>query len=213
MTISKIFLYFGENTICLFPEEWQYEEAKLIALLAEDSEYAFQLLYDRHRKRIYQTGLRYLKSPILAQELVQDVFLKLWFNRKSLNADQSIEAWLYTVAKNNLVNRLKKLSREWQALKSMEKNGEAFVNNIENKLQDAQYQELLQKAIQRLPEQQRKAFILSREEQLTYIEIGEQMGISALTVKTHISRALDSIRNYFAEQGIVLSSVVLLLLL
>lgn len=197
----------------MFPEEWQYEEAKLIALLAEDSEYAFQLLYDRHRKRIYQTGLRYLKSPILAQELVQDVFLKLWFNRKSLNADQSIEAWLYTVAKNNLVNRLKKLSREWQALKSMEKNGEAFVNNIENKLQEAQYQELLQKAIQRLPEQQRKAFILSREEQLTYLEIGEQMGISALTVKTHISRALDSIRNYFAEQGIVLSSIVLLLLL
>lgn len=197
----------------MFPEEWQYEEAKLIALLAEDSEYAFQLLYDRHRKRIYQTGLRYLKSPILAQELVQDVFLKLWFNRKSLNADQSIEAWLYTVAKNNLVNRLKKLSREWQALKSMEKSGEAFVNNIENKLQDAQYQELLQKAIQRLPEQQRKAFILSREEQLTYLEIGEKMGISALTVKTHISRALDSIRNYFAEQGIVLSSVVLLLLL
>lgn len=182
-------------------------------MLADDSEYAFQLLYDRHRKRIYQTGLRYLKSPILAQELVQEVFLKLWFNRKSLDTDRSLEAWLYTVAKNNLVNRLKKLSREWQALKQMEKSGEAFVNNIENKLQEAQYQELLQKAIQRLPEQQRRAFILSREEQLTYLEIGEQMGISALTVKTHISRALDSIRNYFSEQGIILSSVVVLLLL
>lgn len=141
------------------------------------------------------------------------MFLKLWFNRKSLHADQSIEAWLYTVAKNNLLNRLKKLSREWQALKNMEKTSEAFVNNIENKLQEAQYKALLQKAIQRLPEQQRKAFLLSREEQLTYLEIGEQLGISALTVKTHISRALDSIRNYFAGQGIILSTVVLLLLL
>ena len=80
-------------------DEIKYEESKLISLLAEDSEYAFQLLYDRHRKRIYQTALRYLKSPILSQEVVQDVFLKLWFNRRGLKADQPLEAWLYSVTK------------------------------------------------------------------------------------------------------------------
>ena len=99
----------------MFDQE-KYEESKLILLLADDSEYAFQLIFDRHRNRIYKTAIRFLKSPILAQEVVQDVFLKLWFSRKNMNATQPIEAWLHTVAKNNIINRLKKISNEWKAM-------------------------------------------------------------------------------------------------
>ncbi len=91
--------------------EEKYEEAKLINLLANDSEYAFQLLYDRHRNRIYRLSTKFLKSPILAQEVVQDVFLKLWMTRKEINANKPLEAWLFTVAKNTLINRFKKLSK------------------------------------------------------------------------------------------------------
>ena len=195
------------------PDEIKYEESKLIALLAEDSEYAFQLLYDRHRRRIYQTALRYLKSPILAQEVVQDVFLKLWFNRKNLKTDQPVEAWLYTITKNNLLNRIKKIANEWRAIKGASHLSEKFVDNIENNMQSAQYNELLQKAIAHLPEQQQKVFTLARYEQLTYIEIGEHLGISPLTVKTHMSRALDSIKIFFADHGIVFFAGIVLLFL
>jgi len=197
----------------LDPDEIKYEESKLIALLAEDSEYAFQLLYDRHRRRIYQTALRYLKSPILAQEVVQDVFLKLWFNRKNLKTDQPVEAWLYTITKNNLLNRIKKIANEWRAIKGASHLSEKFVDNIENNMQSAQYNELLQKAIAHLPEQQQKVFTLARYEQLTYIEIGEHLGISPLTVKTHMSRALDSIKIFFADHGIVFFAGIVLLFL
>jgi len=197
----------------LDPDEIKYEESKLIALLAEDSEYAFQLLYDRHRRRIYQTALRYLKSPILAQEVVQDVFLKLWFNRKNLKTDQPVEAWLYTITKNNLLNRIKKIANEWRAIKGASHLSEKFVDNIENNMQSAQYNELLQKAIAHLPEQQQKVFTLARYEQLTYIEIGEHLDISPLTVKTHMSRALDSIKNFFADYGIVFFAGIVLLFL
>lgn len=194
------------------PDESTYEESTLISLLAEDSEYAFQLLYDRHRKRIYQTALRYLKSPILAQEVVQDVFLKLWFNRKLLKAGQPLEAWLYSLAKNNLINRLKKIANEWKAIKGVGFNSERSINNIENNLQEAQYNQLLQRAIAQLSEQQQKVFKLSRYDNLTYIEIGEKMQISPLTVKTHMQRALESIKNFFLAQGIILSTGILLLL-
>jgi DNA-directed RNA polymerase specialized sigma24 family protein len=78
----------------LHPTEQSYEEARLIALLADDSEYAFQLLFDRHRNRIYHTAIRYLKSPVLAQEVVQDVFLKLWFERRNIRQGLPLEAWL-----------------------------------------------------------------------------------------------------------------------
>lgn len=196
----------------MHPDEIKYEESKLISLLGQDSEYAFQLLYDRHRKRIYQTALRYLKSPILAQEVVQDVFLKLWFNRKNLKPDQPLEAWLYSLTKNNLINRLKKIANEWKALKDLGFISERSINNIENNLQESQYNELLQTAIGQLSEQQQKVFKLARHEQLTYLEIGEKLQISPLTVKTHMSRALESIKVFFSDQGIILSTSIIILL-
>jgi len=68
------------------------------------------------------------------------------------------------------------------------------------------------KAIAKLPEQQQRVFVLARSERLTYLEIGEAMGISPLTVKTHMSRALDAIKKYFADNGIILSAFVILVL-
>jgi RNA polymerase sigma-70 factor (family 1) len=197
----------------LHQDESKYEEARIITMLAEDSEYAFQLLYDRHRKRIYQTALRYLKSPLLAQELVQDVFLKLWFNRRNLKTDLPVEAWLHTITKNILLNRIKRLANEWKAIKGVSQVSEKFVDNIENNFQSAQYNQLLQKAIALLPEQQQKVFTLARYEQLTYQQIGMELNISPLTVKTHMSRALDSIRSFFADHGITFSAGILFLLL
>ena len=82
-----------------------FEASRLISLLNEDSEYAFQLIYDKHRNRIYQTALKYLKSPIIAQDVVQDVFMKLWYERHNIEASKPVEAWLYSVAKNNILNK------------------------------------------------------------------------------------------------------------
>lgn len=195
----------------LFEQE-KYEESKLIMLLADDSEYAFQLIYDRHRNRIYKTAIRFLKSPILAQEVVQDVFLKLWFSRKNMNATQPIEAWLHTVAKNNIINRLKKISNEWKVMAELPLIT-TYSNNItENTVQEAEYISILKNAIASLPEQQKKAFQLSRNENMTYIEIGEALGLSPLTVKTHISRALAHIKKSLAEKGIIISLAIILII-
>jgi len=185
----------------LHPNQNTYEEAKLISLLAKDSEYAFQLIYDRYRNRIYHTAIRYLKSPVLAQETVQDVFLKLWLERRNHNPKQPIEAWLYTVAKNNLLNRLKRIANEWKALHQLQLNSPKSDNTTGDKVEDSQYQRLLQQALLELPAQQQKVFYLARQEHLTYMEIGEKLGISPLTVKTHMARALNHIKTYFAAHG------------
>jgi len=190
-------------------DQGKYEEGKLVSLLAEDSEYAFQLIYDRHRNRIYKTATRFLKSPILAQEVVQDVFLKLWFSRKDLNTNQPIEAWLQTVAKNNIINRLKKISNEWKAMNELPFITESESNTTANNVQDIEYAALLNEAINSLPEQQKKAFLMSRTENLTYIQIGEKLQLSPLTVKTHISRALSHIRESLAAKGIIVSIAIL----
>lgn len=186
-------------------DQSKYEESKLVLLLAQDSEYAFQLLYDRHRNRIYKTATRYLKSPILAQDVVQDVFMKLWFSRKSLHTNQPIEAWLQTVARNNIITKLKKLSNECKAMNELPSFVASKSNVTENTVNDTEYASILNNAINTLPEQQKKAYLLSRNENLTYIQIGEKLELSPLTVKTHISRALLHIKKALAEKGIILS--------
>ena len=181
-----------------------YEEHKLIMLLKEDSEYAFQLIFDKHRNRIYNTAIKFLKSPLFAQDVVQDVFLKLWFERKSLNSSKPIEAWLYTVAKHNILNRLRKIATEWKAVEHFKNEKFKIENNTDYKLLDGEYQQKLKKAIDQLPEQQKAVFIFSRHHKLTNDQIGHKLGISPLTVKTHLSRALFSIKNHLTSEGVLL---------
>ena len=185
----------------------KYEDQKLISLLKEDSEYAFQLIYDQHRNRIYVTAIRFLKSPLIAQDVVQEVFLKLWFERKNIDPSKSLSAWLYTVAKNNILNQLKKVAHEWNYLDKQTYLMSNSINNTENKTIENEYNNHLQRAILALPEQQRNVFKLAREQYFTYIQIGEQLGISPLTVKTHLSRSIVSIKKYFELQGISLSTL------
>jgi RNA polymerase sigma factor (sigma-70 family) len=105
-------------------EQHSYEEEKLLLLLVNGSEYAFQLIYDKHHNRIYRVAMRYLKSPVVAQEVVQDVFMQLWCKREQIKTDLPIEAWLFTVAKNNILTRIKKLANEWKALDHIKSNFE-----------------------------------------------------------------------------------------
>jgi RNA polymerase sigma-70 factor (ECF subfamily) len=95
--------------------ENKYEESTLLSLLARDSEYAFQLVFDRYRNNIYKVAMMYLKSPVMAEEIVQDVFLKLWFQRKHLTEIRSLESWFFTITKNLTLNCMKKIAHEWMA--------------------------------------------------------------------------------------------------
>lgn len=174
----------------------KYEEANLLHLLAEGSEYAFQMVFDRHRNRVYRIAMLYVKSPALAEDIVQDVFLKLWFQRKHLSQLSSLESWIYTVTKNFTINSLKKLAHEWTARDKWANDNTSFENTADHKIRSAQYNQMLVQAIESLPEQQQKVYRLAKEKGLSYQEIASQLSLSPLTVKTHMSRALESIRTF-----------------
>ena len=186
-------------------DQLNFEESRLISLLNEDSEYAFQLIYDKYRNRIYQTAIKFLKSPIIAQDIVQDVFMKLWFERHKIEPSKPVEAWLYTVAKNNILNKLRKIANDWKAIDLLSHTILQSENNTDQKLTEGEFKQNLESAVSKLPEQQKVVFILSRFEKLTYIQIGEKMGISPLTVKTHLSRALFAIKKQFEANDVFFS--------
>ena len=183
--------------------EKKYQEIKLISLLKEDSQYAFQLIYDHYRNKVYRLAMMYLKSPVLAQEAVQDVFLKLWFSRKDLHTHTSVEPWLLTVTKNHLLNRLKSIAHQWVKVSDenvLEMLGE---NNVEDSIGFKEYKKHLSTAISNLSDKQKEVFLLAREEGLSYQQIAAKINTSPLTVKTHMSRALSSIKSYLKENNLL----------
>jgi RNA polymerase sigma-70 factor (ECF subfamily) len=177
------------------------EESTLLALLREGSEYAFQLIFDRYRNRVYQVAMFYVKSPAQAEDIVQDVFLKIWFQRRQLPELISFESWLYTLTRKFTLNCLKKLAHEWKARASWTRNARQFDEDADHKLLNTQYRELLLQAIGQLPEQQQKVFRLAREKGLSYEAIAGELSLSPLTVKTHMARALAAIRSFLQRHG------------
>jgi RNA polymerase sigma-70 factor (ECF subfamily) len=174
--------------------EKRQEESAWIALLAHDSEYAFEHLYGCYSNRIYKLAMRYLKSSELSQEIVQDVFLKLWFERKNIKVDSPLEAWLLTVAKNKLINQFKKLTYERNRQDNYKIQSFTDGSEVEAKLITAQYDKYFTSLINQLPQMQKQVFHFAKIDGLSHNEIATRMNISPLTVKTHIARAMEKIK-------------------
>jgi RNA polymerase sigma-70 factor (ECF subfamily) len=170
------------------------DEEKLIDQLANGSDKAFQILYSRYQGKIYKLAMRYLKCEIQAQEVVQDVFMKLWIKRSCLQKERPVEAWLYTVGKNDILNKLKKQANAWKAMNQIKKTQVFIDNSLQEKFQYEDYNKALNSTLNSLSKKQLVVYTLAREENLSYLQIAEQLNISPLTVKTHMSRALCHIR-------------------
>lgn len=177
-------------------------EAEIIRMLNEGQEKALRYVYNKYCNRIYLLAMKFLKSPELAQELVQDVFLKLWEKRTELDKDRPIEAWLYTVARNKVINQFKKLAREQQKAAIQTLEAVSATEKADKRLLEGEAFQLLNEAVIRLPEKQRQVYTLSRLEGYSRLEIAEQLQISALTVKTHMSRAVLSVKNFVQSKGL-----------
>lgn len=171
-----------------------YEDEQLLQQLAQDSAYAFQLIFDRYRNHIYRVALSFLKTPAGAEEVVQDVFIKLWYHRKNLTEIKSLESWLYVVAKNVTLNQMKKNAHEWIARNKYSNQHPDSECSTEQTVDLHEYQTWLNQTLSKLPEQQRKVYQMARMDGLSYKEIAEVMNLSPLTVKKHMARALEYLR-------------------
>lgn len=173
-----------------------YNEGEVLRLLKQGSELAFAQLFDHYRPRIYRTARRFLKSTELAEEIVQEVFLKVWLKRETLHQVESLDAFLYTMARNLTFDALRKLSTESIAKQQLALAAEESDNITDLTLQENQYTELLEQAVAQLSPQQKQVFQLAKVEGLTHEAIAERLNISRLTVKTHMAKALQSIRSH-----------------
>lgn len=176
-----------------------HNEKALLLRVAEGDETAFRVLYDHYRKKIYTLGLLLSRSENQAQELVQDVFMKIWEKREQLREIDYFNAWLRTIARNTAINYLRARAMEKLGLaRLLTYQSSNYVT--ENDVADREYAVLLQAAIRQLPLQQQKVYILHRQQRLRHEAIAEQLGISVLTSKKYMKLALRSIRVFLERR-------------
>ncbi|MES2278995.1 MAG: RNA polymerase sigma-70 factor [Bacteroidota bacterium] len=173
-----------------------FNEDDLLLQIAQGDEHAFACLFARYHQQLGSHIFRLTDSMEMAEEVVQDVFLKIWTNRTELNGIRNFRAYLFVMSKNHALNCIKKAMREqkyqqqWEAENATEEEL-VLVDADSNK-----YYSLLDTAIDHLPPQQQKVYLLSRHERLKYTEIAEEMNLSRETVKKYLQHAVAFISNY-----------------
>jgi RNA polymerase sigma-70 factor (family 1) len=182
-------------------------ENDLLLRVAGGDEQAFSELFNTHHQLLGTHIYRITGSAELAEEVVQDVFLKIWLSRESLSAVQHFRAYLFVVSKNHALNCLRKLAKERLRQKTIEENAISLIPEDNSGL-DAYYS-LLDEAIDHLPPQQQKVYLLSRHKRLKYDEIASQMGLSRETVKKYLQASTHSITN-FVQSNMDMSAVIAL---
>jgi RNA polymerase sigma-70 factor (ECF subfamily) len=156
--------------------------------------------------------LKVTRREAIAEEIVQDVFVKIWINRAGLPAIRHFPDFLYIIARNHTFNALRKLARERKLHEASTEDLSIAGVSTEAIILQRDYDRLLQQAVARLPPQQRLVYTLGRQEGFTREEIAAQLQISPETVKVHMSGALRTLRSYFKDHDELLLLIACILL-
>jgi len=170
---------------------------------------ALKKIYDRYHRQLYYIAIQYLKDEALAEDAVQDVFLKVWNKRKSLDQTSSIEGFLFTVLKNHLLNMIRDEKKRQQILEEVKRSAQIQkpFSNAEDKLIYDEYKKALNKAIDKLSPAKREVFKLRSMEGLTNGEIAEKRKVSKHTVKTQYYLGSKEIMNFLKKNSILLLAI------
>jgi len=178
-------------------------ETELLARIAGGDEHAFRVVFEHYQQLTFTFAQKITRSNSHAEEIVQDIFLKIWFNRNHLQDIENFGGYLNKLVRNHALNLLRH-----EAVVSRVKT-ELGLNSTENDLgtqQKLDYKEtkkLLDDIVSKLPEQQRRVYALCHFEGLKYDEAAAQLNISTDTVHYHMKRALATIREHFKRHAIL----------
>ena len=174
-------------------EEW-------ILALKEGDPLAFNELFDRYGKRLFHFSKGYLHCSENAEEIVQEVFMKIWDNRRELHAQKSLEAYLFTIARNGILNTIRK-SKSEQAYLNYAKINPGKNILLDEELNFNELDQAYHQVIEKLSPKRREIFLLSREKSLSNAEIAERMSFSVKTVENQMTSAISEIRKNLRSLG------------
>lgn len=192
----------------LYTDEMQentYNEVELFVRISEGEEPAFRRLFELYRERLFIFASQISHSTIDAEEIVQDIFLKLWENRAQLSQINYPRKYIYTMARNRALDHLSSIARNKKAIQAIYDSITGVNNTTEELLQAQESQQLIYKALAQLPEKKQTIFWLSRRDGLTHQEIAQRMNMSVQTVKNNLTDILKYVRIYLSGHSELLA--------
>lgn len=189
-------------------------EREIIERVAQGDHRAFRVIFDQYKDALYGYSYKLTRSPALAEEAVQEVFLRFWQNREKLNADLSVKAYLYKITKNHLLNLLRDAAYDQRLKEQLFYSRQHTYYSTEDQLVYRDLETFKDQAIANLPPRMQLIFRMSRTQGLSHQEIAQQLGISQNTVKDQIVKALKAIKEYLrVHTGIAVNVILVVHLL
>lgn len=174
-------------------------ENSLLHALKEGNGRAFEVLYDRYSERILYNLIRIVRSSSIAEELLQDVFLKVWELRETIDPTRSFQAFLFQISSNLAIDFYRKAARQRIMEAAVALSSEAGYNHVDKYIDYKEAEILLDRAISQLPPQRQRVFRLCRIEGKTYEETAEILSISRSTVREHMVKAKAFMREQLSK--------------
>lgn len=166
-------------------------------MLKDSDKQAFGQLYHNYRVRLYYNIFKMIKSDEDAEELLQELFVKIWLNRQNLDPERSFKAYLFKISENLVYDFFRKaaLQKKLQDHLTVTASGEG--NNIERYIYFKESALLVDQAIENLPPRRKEIYKLCKIEGRSYEEVSRSLGISVSTINEHIVKASKAVRKFF----------------
>jgi RNA polymerase sigma-70 factor (ECF subfamily) len=178
-----------------------HNENELLQLAASGDQSAFAELFLQNRHKLFSFLMRLTQSPEATEDVIQDIFMKLWRSKSSLREIDHFSSYLFKMAQNQCITHFKRMAKETLIISRLASDSRPPQSSTEEQLALKEVQQQLQQAVSKLTPQQKLVFTLSREKGLKYEEIAAELNISSSTVKNHMIDALRIIRQHFHTAG------------
>ncbi len=177
----------------------QLSEQEIVGAIRQGNERVFEVIFRKYYQSLCNYANSMLREIDEAEEVVQNLFSGIWEKRTELEISISLKSYLYRAVHNHCLNRIKHLKIREEYQQYGNSYYESSYESVSQSVMKNELERKIEEAIDKLPEQCRLIFRLSRFEELKYHEIAEQLGISPKTVENQIGKALKILRVELAE--------------
>lgn len=176
---------------------------KIIYALANDNEAPMEELFKYYYPRLLNYSRKILKIEDGIDDIIQEVFVKIWQNRKKINSHITFNSWIFTITRNLLLNELRSRLNNEKTRDEIRSRSMSPEYSMYEEIEYRDIKEKVDQLINTLPERQKEIFILSRTEGLSHKEIAEKLGINTKTVTYHITLAVKYLTENLKSRGVI----------
>lgn len=177
------------------------DEADLVKKVKQGNQKAFRQIYDSYHRPLHILAIRLLKDHHMAEDAVQDIFIKLWLTKEKIDHPKSLKSYLFTCLKNHVLNMIRNNKHRILAAYELKEEHQPSTNCTEDGIQYREYQNIFSEGLNEMPDKRREIFRLKTQEDLSNAQIAQKLQISIHTVKVHYQLGSKNIKSYLKEKA------------